>query len=121
MKALHGTAIYTGGGLYVVIGELDNGLWFYGNYDWCAVFDEDIRTYDEVNHGLACFWNDWCEKHIVNDVDVKEVYAMFKDFCERLDAKEPDITKGYEKFSNYLPGEVTEYIDFSYFEDLQED
>lgn len=118
MKAIHGTAIYTGGGIYVVIGELDSGLWFCGNNDWCSIFDEDTRTYDNDNDDLACFLNEWCEAHEVKDVDKKEVYAMFKDFCERLDKKEPDITKGYEEFSNYAPGEVTDYIDFSYFDDL---
>lgn len=118
MKATHGTAIYTGGGLYIVIGELDNGLWFYGNSDWCAVYDEDTRAYDYENDGLACCWTDWCEKHEVKDVDLKEVYAMFEDFCKRLDNKEEGITEGYEEFSNYAPGEVTDYIDFSYFDDL---
>ena len=116
MKALHGTAIYTGGGFYTVIGELDNDYWFCGNNDWCAIFDEDTRTWDNDNNGLACFWNDWCEMHEVKDFDLKEVYAMLEDFCKRLDANEPDITKGYEKFSNYLPGEVTDHIDFSYFD-----
>ena len=118
MKATHGTAIYTGGGIYVVIGELDNGLWFCGNNDWCGIFDEDTRTYDQENDDLACFWSDWCDQHEVKDVNKKEVYAMFEDFCKRLDNKEDGITEGYEEFSNYAPGEVADYIDFSYFDDL---
>ena len=116
MKALHGTAIYTSGGIYVVIGELDNGLWFCGDNFGCTIYDQDTRTYDKVNDGLAWFWNEWCDNHVVKDVDEKEVHAMFKDFCVRLDKKEPNITKGYEEFSNYLPGEITKYIDFSHFD-----
>ena len=118
MKALHGTAIYTGGGFYTVIGELDNGYWFCGNNDWCAIFDEDTRTWDYENVELACFDNEWCEAHEVKDIDPKEVYAMFKDFCNRLDNEEPGINEGFEQFNNYIPGEVSYYIDFSYFEAL---
>ncbi len=117
-KATHGTAIYTGGGLYVVIGQLDNGLWFYGGTDFCDIFDEDTRTYDNENDGLACFWNDWCEKHRV-ELDARQTYAMYYDFCRRLDNNEPGLTDGYEEYSNYAAGEVVDYIDFSYFDAIE--
>ena len=117
-RATHGTAIYTGGGIYNVIGQLDNGLWFYGGNDYIEVFDEDTRTYDEVNDGLACYWNDWCDKHRL-EVDKRQLYAMFYDFCQRLDNRESGLTDGYEEFSNYAAGEVTDYIDFSYFDDIE--
>lgn len=106
MKAIHGTAIYTGGGIYVAIGELDNGYYFYGSDYFCSIFDEDTRTYNFAEDGLACFWNDWCAKHEVKSFDVKEINDMFEDFCKRLDKKESGLTNGYEKYSNYLPGEV---------------
>ena len=116
MKILKGTAIYTGGGFYTVIGKLDNGLFFCGCTDWAAVFDTDTRTEDE-NGGLCCFDADWCELHEVN-ADIKEIYQAFEDFCKRLDENEKDITAGFEKFSNYQTGEVCGMIDFSYFDDL---
>ena len=116
MKIKHGTAIYTGGGFYTVIGELDNGLYFNGCNDWCAAFDEDTRTWDEEKDDLACFYNDWCEEHEVK-VNNKELKAAFKDFCERLAAREPGITKGYEKFSNYDADEVLRLLSRSIFKE----
>ena len=117
MKALYGTAIYTGGGQYSVIGELDNGYWFCGCSDWCDIFNHDVREQHETEDDLGCFWNDWCEKYDVTDqFNAKEIFDMFEDFCKRLDAKEEGITNGYEEYSNYIPGEVCELIDFSYFE-----
>ena len=118
MRATHGTAIYTGGGIYNVIGETDNGYWFFGGPDWCTIVDSDIRERDEENDCLACYYNNWLEKHEVN-VNAQEIYEMFEDFCRRLDAKESGITDGYEKYSNYAPGEVTDYIDFSEFVDYK--
>ena len=110
MKAIHGTAIYTGGGCYSVIGELDNGLWFNGCMDFCEIIDADVRTKDE-NGDLACFYNEWLEKHVVNDYSPGEKWQMLKDFCIRLDNKESGLTEGYDELSNYIAGEVTEMLD----------
>ena len=122
MKALHGTAIYTGGGQYSVIGELDNGYWFAGDNWGCNIFSRDVREYDEENGDLAFYWNPWCVLHDVTYMfDTKDIYEMYEDFCKRLDAKEDGITDGYEEYSNYIPGEVCEMIDFSYFEKRDEE
>ena len=119
MKITHGTAMYTGGGFYSVIGEVDDGNYFVGNTDWCVVIDTDPRCKDEFGE-----WNffhiEWLEDHNVHDVDANEMFFMFKDFCERLDANEQDITKGWDKLSNYIPGEATEMINFSEFEALED-
>ena len=64
MRATHGTAIYTGGGIYNIIGETDNGLWFMGGPDWCSLFDSDVTEEDEYTD-MVCYNNDWCEKHEV--------------------------------------------------------
>lgn len=113
MKITNGTAIYTGGGNYTIIGKINNGLWFNGCNEWCAIFDEDTRTKNEDGE-LMCIYNEWCEKHDkTSEFNHKEIVEMFKDFCKRLDNNEEGITKGYEEFSNYIPGEVTDYIDFS--------
>lgn len=117
MRAIHGTAIYTGGGFYNVIGETDDGHWFFGGYDYCCIANSDVREKNEYGD-LACFYNDWAEKHEV-EVDKKEMYEMIEDFCRRLDAKEPGLTDGYKEFSNYTAGEVTDYMDFSEFVDYQ--
>lgn len=118
MKITHGTAMYTGGGFYTVIGEVDDGNYFVGNMDWCVVVDTDPRDSDEFGE-----WNffhiEWLEDHDIH-ADVNEIYPMFKDFCERLDAEEKDITKGWDEFSNYIPGEVMEMIDFSEFDEWKQ-
>lgn len=113
MKIVKGTAIYTGGGCYSIIGQLDNGLWFNGCNEWRSVLTRDTRTFNEDGE-LACFYNDWCEKYDVTcKFNYKELVEAFKNFCNRLDNDEPYITKGYESFSNYISGEVTKFIDFS--------
>ena len=111
MKFTKGIAIYTGGGFYVAIGQTDNGNYFYGCIDWCELFDTDTRTVNEYDE-LACMYNEWCDEHIIKS-NRQEVWKAFEDFCKRLDNNEPNITEGYEKWSNYIPGEVTELIDFS--------
>ena len=121
MKVLHGTAIYTGGGFYTVLGEFDNGLWFFGGTEWFEVIDADCRTRDEKEDDLAAYYNEWLSKYVVEEyhTDKKKERAMFKaieDFCRRLDKGEKGLTEGYEELSNYSAGEVTEMIDFSEFD-----
>lgn len=117
LKIKHGTAIYTGGGMYSVIGECDNGLYFNGNNDWFELIYADPREKDYFGD-LCVFDNEWMEEHVVKDFDKLEIYKAFKDFCARLDKNEPEITKGFEEFSNYAAGEVSDYIDFTYFDEL---
>jgi hypothetical protein len=111
MKAMHGTAIYTGGGLYITIGQLDNGYYFFGYYESCDIFKEDTRAIDEDNNELACLYPEWYEENRI-EWDQNEVDEMHKDFCRRLDSGEKDLTAGYERFSNYVAGEVYDYMDF---------
>jgi len=111
MTFTHGTAIYTGGGCYIVIGETDeSGLYFFGCTDFCELMRFDPRTEDE--NGLICQYYEEIEPYIV-ETDRDETWKLFEDFCNRLDNKEPNITTGYKDFSNYLAGEVSDYIDFS--------
>lgn len=110
MRAIHGTAIYTGGGCYSVIGELDDGRWFNGCMDWCEILDTDVRTVDE-NGDLMCFYNEWLDKHRITGIEPGTVWKMLEDFCDRLDSGEEGLTDGYGKFSNYCAGEVKMMLD----------
>lgn len=110
MKFTKGTAIYTGGGVYICIGQTDTGLFFNGCPDFCILTDIDTRTEDE--DGLICCYEDKMEGHIIADT-TEEVWRAFQDFCHRLDEGEEGITEGYEEFSNYARGEVERMIDFS--------
>lgn len=107
MRAVHGTAIYTGGGIYNIIGKTDNGLWFFADNDYLAIVNTDIR--ETCEDGLACYYDRWLEEHEV-DVSDEEKHKMLRDFCRRLDADEKGLTEGYEGVSNYMAGEVETYI-----------
>ena len=125
LRVEHGTATYTGGGFYTIIGELNNGLYFVGFNDYCCIIDVDPRTkandaphepyevYDDDE--LAIYYNDFLKVHTV-EIDTQEKYRIFEDFCRRLDSKEKDIEKGYEEFKNHCL-DVSETIDFTYFEE----
>lgn len=109
MRFTKGTAMYTGGGIYVVLGETDNGLYFLGNCDCVDIYNADVREEDE-NGDMACFYPEWEELHRVETSE--DLVEPFKNFCRRLDAKEEGITEGWEAFSNYAAGEVYDYMDF---------
>lgn len=110
MKVVRGTAIYTGGGIYVTIGQMDNGMYFVGSEYGIEFFDEDTRSCDE-NDDMCCFWQEWYDEHCIKDgYDPDDAQVAFIDFCKRLDAKEEHLTDGYDEFSNYLPGEIYEHL-----------
>lgn len=114
MKILNGTAIYTGGGYYIVLGKIDNGLYFCGTNEWCAICDMDTKTENE-DGDFACFDIEWFEKHDKSsEFSYKEIVEMFKDFCLRLAQEEDGITNGYENLDNYISSEVIKMIDFDY-------
>lgn len=111
MKFTKGTAIYTGGGYYTIIGETDQeGVYFFGCTDFCELTTLDPREEDE--DGLKIFYDEKVEPYLIES-DPDETWKLLEDFCNRLDNDEPHITDGYESFSNYLKGEVSDYIDFS--------
>ena len=120
MKITHGAAFGTGGGWIAVIGEIDNGLWFFGdNYYGCVLNFDTRTTSKEMKVGnkdddLAIFWlNETDNKGLFVDIDQREIDNMYHDFCVRYDCKEPDITKGYENWDGCF-GRLCDYIDWSY-------
>lgn len=130
MNVLHGTAIYTEDGTYNIIGEFDNGLWFFGCPKYIAIYTDDIRNEREIFD--ICRNNiKYCEKNLImlyepneEDEDNIEEYLsedeledyhpeVIRRFCIQLDNEEPGLTNGYEEFSNYTAGEVTAAMGFS--------
>lgn len=119
MRATHGTAIYTGGGFYICIGELDNGNYFVGGMDCIEIVNADPRIEIEDFDGWKSYGFDdidWILEHEVeateNGKESNGIIDMFKDFCKRIDNREPNLTDGYEDFSNYCSGEVYEMMLF---------
>lgn len=107
LRATHGTACYSGGGFYIVLGETENGLYFVGGNDcdgYCELYDTDPRT---KTSELLNDYSEWCDIHRVDSYSEDEVQKMFRDFCRRLDKCEMNISRGYEAYENYMPGDMT--------------
>lgn len=105
LRATHGTACYSGGGFYIVLGETENGLFFVGgNEGYVDIFDTDPRT---KTSELLSDYPEWCDLHRVSTYDDCEVQKMFSDFCRRLDKCEMNISVGYEAYENYMPGDMS--------------
>ena len=125
LRIEHGTATYTGGGFYTILGELNNGLYFVGFNDCCYILDIDPRTKAaEAPHedyeifepdDLAIYYGDFLEVHNV-EIDTHEKYKIFEDFIKRLDSGEKGIDRGFEDYTNH-DFKVYDTIDFSYFEE----
>ena len=115
MRATHGTAIYTGGGFYICIGELDDGKYFFGGMDSIEILNANPKIEDEDGEWLGNNI-DWILEHTIestaNGKETNEIIEMFKDFCKRLDAKEDGLTDGYQDFSNFCAGEVYDMMLF---------
>lgn len=65
------TAIYTGGGIYVYLGELDDGNYFLAS-DWSSGCVGDIRILNEDPRKVdddECFYPEWQETYLVKDMD----------------------------------------------------
>ena len=123
MKIVHGNAFGTGGGCIAIIGETDNGLWFFADNIWngCEVLKIDVRTTckqlkvgNEEYDDLAVFWiNSADDPEYFVEVDESEMDNALHDFCIRFDCKEPGITDGYENYGGGIWGDLCGYFDWS--------
>ena len=122
MKIVHGTAFGTGGGCIAVIGETDNGLWFFADniVGGCEVLKIDVRTTCEQlkvgneDDDMAVFWiNPGDDPEYFVDIDERELDNAFYDFCVRFDCKELGITDGYEEYGGGLWGDLCDYFEWS--------
>lgn len=123
MKITHGGVFGTGGGCIAVIGEIDNGLWFFTDNicDGCEVVNFDVRKNckemkvgDEDENDLAIFWiNPTDNPEYFVEVDEREINNAFHDFCVRYDSKEPKITDGYEDYKGGIWDDLCNYFDWS--------
>lgn len=64
MKIKKATAIYTGGGIYEYIAELENGNWIYGSDEGLIIVDKSpLEDYEE------CGYVEWQQEHLVLYID----------------------------------------------------
>ena len=80
MNITRGTAIYSGGGIYLYYAELTNGNWIMGDDDWLIIVNEnpleDDDTFEESGY------EGWQREHLVRfitDDDFKEVLSKIVD------------------------------------------
>ena len=88
-------ATYTGGGIYVFTGELEDGTWFVFSSE-----DEEITLLnkDPSNLDESLYW-EWMEPHIVgytDDTEVRDVYRWLLD---------------HPMDDNYLPSDIEKLLE----------
>ena len=70
-------ATYTGGGIYVFTGELENGTWFI-----FSSIDESITLVNEEPSDLdeeeGCLWWEWQEPRLVGYADEAEMRDVYR-------------------------------------------
>jgi len=70
MKIKTAQAIYTGGGVWLFIGELENGNYFLtDDYGCTLILDENPEDLDE---SLTV---EWQEKHTIKDIGIKKSFV----------------------------------------------
>jgi len=80
---------YTGGGIYVFIGQMADGAWFLAddsNYD-ARLIDTDVfkADWDE-----ELWWPEWQESHLVADIPTEKSLDFFADMLAWIVANKPN-------------------------------
>ena len=80
---------YTGGGIYVLTGQMENGDWFIGGLeeDYVAFMDDDPWANDEQG-----FYNEWLynEGHVKGEMSGKDSYDWFIEALTWVKENDPD-------------------------------
>ena len=67
MKPINGELIYTGGGIYVGIGQTDDGNWYMADHGNDAVRIVNANPNDAPNNGDDAWYPEWQDEHLVKD------------------------------------------------------
>ena len=69
VKPINGELIYTGGGIYVGVGQTDDGNWYMADYenDGVRIINADPNKF--LNNGEDVWLPEWQEEHFVMDYD----------------------------------------------------
>lgn len=121
LKIIKGTAIYTGGGIYIIIGKLNDGnIIISSNQGWDILNpnktnndDEFIARWDDVSWILDNMYVEIYEKYEVNnDYQDRDVLRAIKKFCKDLDKGKGDLylIDEFRGTGNYSSGELKRMI-----------
>jgi hypothetical protein len=96
------TACYTGGGVYIYYGQLENGLFFHAadTSDFIWISDADTSTEE------ACYF-EYYEKHNVETITDPDVFkTLWNAIIEHVLDKKPS----FDKWNNYSPSDLKRRI-----------
>ena len=101
LKIKTATACYTGGGIYIFYGQLENGLWFRA-WDECeAAYICDSDTEAEEAETLEFY-----EEHMIQELTGDK----FRDFWNAILSHVLNGGEAYGKWSNYSPDDLERRI-----------
>lgn len=106
-KIVKAVAEYTGGGIWVFTGKLDDGTFFMADG-----FEYDIRIVnedpDEVEDGGA-WYVEWQEEHLVRDLDTESQGPSFiVDIIEWIRANAPE--EMFDSDMDYIEEDAKKYV-----------
>lgn len=85
--------IYTGGGITCFLGQIDRDRYFIAEDDMYSVriLDSDPMLADE-----DCWYSDWQEEHMIDDLDETESLVFFNDMLNWILDNKPDGNYGLD-------------------------
>ena len=87
---------YTGGGIYVIVGELENGNFFMHD---ASFYDTRILTERPDFENDDVWYPEWQEEHLIEDLNTKKDGAFF--FLQAYKWIKKNI-EGYDKYLDYI-------------------
>lgn len=105
MKIKNVEPTYTGGWIYIFLGELNDGTFFIAesdNYDVRIVDCDPSPTFWDSDGGAS--YPEWQEEHLVRDLDVPDKY----NFCLKMFK----WIKKHNPIGNYSPSDIDMHIAF---------
>lgn len=108
LQITKGAAVYTGGGVYVILGKLSDGNYFVQSTCFePSIFNGEITEHSESIDDLVCFDSEWCENHDVTSHYSESVLdELSREFCKALDKDRTLCIEEYKELQNYIPGEI---------------
>lgn len=91
------TAQYTGGGIYIYYGKLENGLYFRGCDDW-----ESIAICTEDTEKEEADYQEFYEAHLINELTGNDYKTFFNNMIDWIINNSPT--------GNYLKSELEERV-----------
>lgn len=89
------TAIYSGGGIYLYYGELENGNWIFGDdYQLMEINTNPLADEDTFDDSM---FYEWQQKHLVREIPAEEYHKTLNALLDVI--FKGDIVPGYGNYS----------------------